>query len=285
MEELKIRSANGCMLSVHLFEPERARGRLLLINSATGVRQQVYFKFARFFAEKGYTVLTYDYEGIGNSKPENLKKCTASMRSWGTEDFASLLSFINEKYPDHRKFCLGHSVGALIMGMADSRMFEKFVFTATQDSWYRNLPNNVKPMALICFGLLVPLLTAFLGYFPAHRFGLGESLPAGSAMDWRTLILKQKSTFELYLKIGKNFAKSLTHETLMLSAEDDAWVTRAGMENLLKHVYPNLRPEWHQLKKSESPLNDIGHINFFRSYNKPLWEVPLRWLESSDSIR
>lgn len=276
MQELSLLTSDQFPLAVKIFTPQNSTGQLLLINSATGVKQQVYFSFAKFFAEHGFTVITYDYRGIGESKPADMKNFTATMRLWGTEDFATLTNYIKTNYADYRKFCLGHSVGALIIGMnPESVMFEKFIFIATQDAYFGNLKFAVAVTALLGFGVALPVTTRLLGYFPAHTFGLGESLPAGVAYDWQTLILNKKSTTRLYEKTDNEVSKILTQETYFIHAEDDAWVTQNGMENLQKNVYPNLNYTYREIKVSESEKGEIGHINFFRSFNKKLWNIVL----------
>ena len=72
MKELFLQTSDHFPISVKIFEPEISSGKLLLINAATGVKQQVYFSFAKYFAEKGFTVITYDYRGIGESKPQKV---------------------------------------------------------------------------------------------------------------------------------------------------------------------------------------------------------------------
>jgi len=47
------------------------------------------------------------------------------------------------------------------------------------------------------------------------------------------------------------------------------------MENLQKNVYPNLNYTYREIKVSESEKGEIGHINFFRSFNKKLWNIVL----------
>ncbi|MDN3605503.1 alpha/beta hydrolase family protein [Kaistella yonginensis] len=274
MKELTLKTPDQFPLAVKIFEPITSNGKLLLINSATGVKQQIYFSFAKYMAENGFTVLTYDYRGIGESKPKKMKGFVATMRIWGAIDFKTLTDFIQKDYPDYTKFCLGHSVGALILGMnEDSRIFKKFVFVATQDATLKNLKFKVAVTALFGFGLALPVMTQFFGYFPAHRFGLGESLPKGVAYDWQTLILNNKSTSKLYEKIDSDFSKNLTQETFIIHAEDDTWVTDKGMNSLMKTVYPNLNKRFREVKISESEKQEIGHINFFRTYNKILWKV------------
>jgi len=87
MEKLILRTEDHANVVAHLFMPVKSNQKILLINSATGVKQQVYFSFARYFAEQGFVVITYDYRGIGLSKPDQMKGFEASMRIWGTQDY------------------------------------------------------------------------------------------------------------------------------------------------------------------------------------------------------
>lgn len=275
MEKLIISTKDQYQLSAHIFKPEKSNEKVILINSATGVKQQVYFSFAQFFAEQGFTVITYDYRGIGLSKPEKMRNFKASMRTWGSKDFKRLTEFVIENFPDYQKFCLGHSVGALIIGMnKNSKVFERFIFVATQNAFIGNLKWKTKLEAFFGFGFAQPFFTELFGYFPAHWFGLGESLPKNCAYDWRTLILNRKSTGKLLLKT-KDYSKGLNQKVLVLYAEDDVWLTDKGVKSLLNDVYPNLKPDYRFLQTSESEKAEIGHVNFFRSYNKKLWNIIL----------
>ncbi len=274
MKALLLSAPDNYRLHAHLFEPERSNGKLLLINSATGVKQQVYFSFSQWLSEQGFTVITYDYRGVGLSKPEKMRGFKASMRTWGTQDFKAVTAYISENFAAYEKYCLGHSVGALILGMnKDSQMFRKFVFVGAQDAYLRHLPYKVALTAAFGFGIAVPVTNAFLGYFPAQWFGLGESLPKGSASDWRTLVLHRKSTARLLEKLGDDYAEKLQQEAFVIYAEDDPWVKMKGMESLMNSVYPNMKKTYREIKTNESPVGKIGHVNFFRSYNKPLWKI------------
>ena len=279
MKELILKTPDHFPLSVKIFEPEISNGKLLLINSATGVKQQIYFSFAKYLAEKGFTVITYDYRGIGESKPKKMNGFKASMRIWGTVDFKTVTDFIKKEYAGFDQFCLGHSVGALILGMnADSQIFKKFIFVATQDAYLGNLNFKVAVAGLLGFGIALPIMTHFLGYFPANRFGLGESLPKGVAFDWQTLILNKKSTKRLYETNEADFSKNLYQPTFIIHAEDDSWVTQKGMRNLMKTTYPHLKTTYREVKISESDKGEIGHVNFFRSFNRGLWKIVLEQL-------
>ena len=278
MKSIDVLTDDNYPLSGHLFEPKESNDKLILINSATGVKQQIYFSFAQFFCEQGFTVITYDYRGIGLSKPKKMKGFKASMRVWGTEDFKALTHYIKINFSGYQKFCLGHSLGALILGMnEDSKMFEEFIFVGTQNAFVGNLKFKTKIEAYLGFGIAQPLSTKILGYFPGNWFGLGESLPAGSAFDWQTLILNRKSTNKLLEKVN-NHSKELTQKVFVIRAEDDTWLTEKGVKSLLEDTYPNMRPTYRLIKTSESERNEIGHINFFRSYNRKLWNIILKEL-------
>ncbi|MBN9337301.1 MAG: alpha/beta hydrolase [Chryseobacterium sp.] len=278
MQSINILTEDNYSLSAHLFESKNSNRKLLLINSATGVKQQIYFSFAQFFSEQGFTVITYDYRGIGLSKPDEMKGFEASMRIWGTKDYKAVTNYIKTNFPDDQKFCLGHSVGALILGMnKDSEMFDEFIFVGTQNAFVGNLKLRTKIEAYLGFGIAQPLSTRLLGYFPANWFGLGESLPSGSAFDWRTLILNKNSTNKLLEKVD-DFSRNLTQKVFVIRAEDDVWLTEKGVKSLLENTYPKLKPTYRLVKTSESDKGEIGHINFFRSYNKKLWNIILKEL-------
>jgi len=275
MEKLLLQTDDEIEITAHIFRPDESNHKVLLINSATGVKQQIYFSFAQFFAEQGFTVLTYDYRGIGLSKPEKMKGFQSSMRIWGSRDYKALTQFIIKNFPDHQKFCLGHSVGALILGMnKDSETFNEFLFVGTQNAFVGNLKWRTKIEAVLGFGIVQPLFTELFGYFPAHWFGLGESLPKNCAYDWRTLILNRKSTNKLLLKTD-DYSKDLNRKVFVIQAEDDAWLTEKGVQSLLNDTYPNLKPTFRLIKTSESEKGEIGHVNFFRSYNRNIWNIIL----------
>ena len=277
MKLIQLQNSLKQNICAHLFEPLNSNQKIILINSATGVKQQLYFNISIYLSELGFTVLTYDYTGIGLSKPKDLKNCKSSMRSWGTEDFKTLTNFIKKNYSTYRKFIIGHSVGALILGMnEDSAQFERFAFISTQKAFAGHLKFKIKVLAYGGFGLLQPLSTKIFGYFAAHRFGLGESLPAAVANDWRTLILNRNSTNALLEKSGFHGAKHLRQEVLVIYADDDEWLTETGVKSLMTETYPNLKPTYTLLNSKDSPNNTIGHINFFRSYNRSLWDIILK---------
>ncbi len=62
--EVTLTAADGYALGATLYG---SGSRAVLVMSATGVPQSYYAKFAGYLAERGFTVLTFDYRGIGRS--------------------------------------------------------------------------------------------------------------------------------------------------------------------------------------------------------------------------
>ncbi|WP_256932968.1 hypothetical protein [Psychrobacter sp. BF1] len=51
--------------------------KAIMIAPATGIKQQFYHNFAKFLAEQGFGVITFDNEGISDSLSTTLAKCDA----------------------------------------------------------------------------------------------------------------------------------------------------------------------------------------------------------------
>ena len=67
-------------------QPDAARP-VVIINAATSVRCRYYARFAAFLHAHGFDVLTYDYRGIGESRPDRLRGFEAGWIDWGRLDF------------------------------------------------------------------------------------------------------------------------------------------------------------------------------------------------------
>src|SRR3546814_11795643 len=71
-QPLQFRCADGVLLAGHLWQGG-GRG-LVIINAATGVLARYYHRYAAFLAGRGFDAITYDYRGIGDSRPPRLKR-------------------------------------------------------------------------------------------------------------------------------------------------------------------------------------------------------------------
>ena len=76
--------ADGVRLGGHLWTAAQpGRHGTLIVNAATGVAAGYYHAYAGFLASHGFDVLTWDYRGIGLSRPASLRRLNHRWRDWG----------------------------------------------------------------------------------------------------------------------------------------------------------------------------------------------------------
>ena len=138
---------------------------IVLINPATGVKANYYHHYARFLSAHGFEVITFDYRGIGLSRPEKLRRCGWDWRHWGERDVEGVLALaLTSGLPVS---IVGHSIGGVLPGYASSAAKVKRMLTmGAQYAWWRDYPAEKRRRMYLKWHLLMPGLTALAGYFP-----------------------------------------------------------------------------------------------------------------------
>ena len=67
-----ITTQDGYPLAARHYSADKPKANIILAG-ATGVPQAFYRRFAEYAATYGYNVITFDYRGIGRSKPADFK--------------------------------------------------------------------------------------------------------------------------------------------------------------------------------------------------------------------
>lgn len=292
---LQIPATDGTPLAATLFEPggEAEQGgpaggeshngpkAAVLLSSATAVKRRYYQPFASFLAEAGLAVLTYDYRGVGGSRPARLKGYEAAMHQWATRDAQGALEWLAGRYPGLPLLLVGHSFGGQGLGlMPDGRRLSAALLVAAQSGSWRNWPGLHRLWMWTVWTLLIPASTALCGYFPAKRLGIAEDLPAGVAREWarwgrhpRYLLGAGDPAWE------ERFA-GVRMPILAVSLSDDLYAPRRAAEHLLS-FYSGARVRHRHVRPRDVGRRKIGHFGFFReACREPLWEECLAWLES-----
>ncbi len=117
--DYRIAARDGYSLAATLFDAGTSDA-VVLINSATGVPRRFYQRFASFIRKSGWSAVTYDYRGIGGSRPRSLRGFKASMRDWAFLDMAAMVDWIDRELAPGRLFAVGHSFGGQTLGMIDN---------------------------------------------------------------------------------------------------------------------------------------------------------------------
>ena len=187
------------------------------------------------------------------------------------------IGWMRERYPQAELIGIAHSVSALLFGGAHNASAQaRLILIGAHTGYYGDYhPYYRLPMAALWHGLM-PVLTRLVGYFPAHRLGLGEDIPAGVALRWgarRTSELRPAGLNPEAERTRRLLDRcaALERPALMVRFSDDAFATAAGMRRLLSY-YPRLSPEYALFTPADSGTRRIGHFGFFsRAAGPALW--------------
>lgn len=272
------KAADGHELAVTRFPAEGKAWATLLLAGAMGVRQDFYEPLARFLAESGIHVLTFDYRGMGASRDGSLRGFRADVTTWAQSDLDAMLREARAMGPGLPAFALGHSLGGQLFGAVPGGARLDAIVTVTAGTgWYRHNDRMAWQVRFFWF-VAIPLLTPLFGYFPGKRLRMVGDLPAGVARQWRRWALHPE-----YL-LGEGEAMrgrfdAVRAPVLGFSFEDDAIITKPAVDQL-HGFYRNARVERRHLAPADAGRRRIGHFGYFQPESRDnLWRDTLAWLK------
>lgn len=279
-QALELVAADGYRLAAHLWPAAGEAEAVVVINPATAVKAEYYHRYAAFLATHGLAVLTYDYRGIGASRRGSLRRWRQiSKLDWGRLDCDAALRHARRSFPDRPLYLVGHSIGGLLLGLAPSAgLVGRALTVGAQYAYWRDYGPG-KPLMWLRWHLLMPLLTALCGYFPARRLGWHEDLPAGAAYEWARRPATLEAAYGVRPGEGvlRHFAE-MRGDLLAIGVEDDPFGTPAALERLLAY-YRNARRQHVRIAPAAIGVAAIGHFAWFNSrFHDTLWQESLTWL-------
>lgn len=281
MTTFQIETADRVNIVAHHFVPAKRNDRVVLINPGMGIRQTFYFKYAEYLSDRGYDVITYDFRGIGMSKPESLRGFNASVADWTTKDFTAVTQYILDHFSDSVKILFGHSFGGNSLGLSPmANSYDAYVNIAAPYGYWKYFDRSYQPALLWTFYIVIPLLTAIFGYFPSKVKKLGVNLPKRVVLDWSVFVKHPDSMLEMANRIG-NYYDTIDKKMLMISFSDDNISPEKAVDVMAEKVYVNAEVERLHIEADES--KPLGHLNFFKErYKDELWAVPVKWIDELD---
>jgi len=290
--EVRLRALDGYELG-GIFYGSGASGpvrQVAVLHCGAGIAAARYRRFASFLASGGIPVLTYDYRGIGVSRPRALRGFRAAIEDWAEYDCGGAIAWVRTQFPAAKILAVAHSIAGLLAGGAPNGTDQaRLILIGAHTGYYKDYLRRYRlPMTAVWHGLM-PALTLLMGYFPARRLGLGEDIPRKVALQWgmrRSADLRPAAT-----QFGSDRVQTvldrcaaLQRPALVVSMTDDAFATVEGVKRLLSY-YPRLFPLQHIVfTPADAGTRRIGHFGFFgRRAGAALWPRLLAQLEPSPS--
>jgi predicted alpha/beta hydrolase len=279
---LRLPAPDGFELGAVLYEAATPARHALVLHGGAGIAAARYRHFAAYLAAQGVPVLTYDYRGIGLSRPASLRGFPATVEDWSEYDSAAAVAALRDRYPSATLVGLAHSVGALLFGgAANAADQSRVVLVSGHTGYYADYDWRYRlPMAAVWHGLM-PLATRLAGYFPASRLRLGEDLPAGIALQWagrrggevrpagKGPAREGSPQSRTHLLLDR--CAALEVRAVVVSVTDDAFATPRSTERLLA-CYPRLAIEKRIVfSPADAGVARIGQFGLFGKRGAVLW--------------
>ena len=277
MKEIQIESASGT-LSATVFDSSKARA-VLVIASATGVKQSFYKKFATYISAHNITVITFDYYGIGHSLQQPIKEITCNAADWGRKDLESVLRYTIYNFPDSKRYILGHSIGGQLIGLSKSALkMDKLVLVAAQSGYWK-FWQGIGRIRMWCnWHLLFPILLNLFGYLPSKRISGMENLPKNVAKQWSNWGKRNTYVFS-EIPIAQTVYDEFETEITAISIEDDRFAPKKAVD-WMTEKYTRAQKKPVHLVPSSFNIREIGHFGIFKErFKDSLWPLLLQELQ------
>ena len=271
-------AADGYPLAITRYPAQGEAWATLCVAPAMGVRQDFYAPVARFLAENGVHVLTFDYHGMGWSRPKKLSDFQGTVTDWAEMDLSPMLAHARLPAPNLPLLMLGHSLGGQILGITpDNAAVRASLHVTAGSGWYKLNDRMPLQVRLLWFAFMPALLPLF-GYFPGKRLRVVGDLPLHVAWQWRRWCLHPD--YVLSEKGARAAFDRVKAPILSYSFADDPLVTRAAVESL-NGFYRNADLEHRHVAPTDVGAERIGHFGFFAAESRgTLWKQSLAWLRA-----
>ncbi|MEO1985888.1 MAG: alpha/beta fold hydrolase [Martelella sp.] len=288
---LRLQAPDGMWLGGFIWSHGVAERPVVVISAATSVRCRYYARFADYLYGHGFNVITYDYRGIGESRPKSLRGFDADWVDWGELDLEGALCHARAEFPGQPIQVVAHSIGGFAIGLAPSNhRIGRILTVGSQFAHWRDYAAGHRLRMFAKWHIVMPMLTGLFGYFPAKRLGWMEDTPAGVVRDWSRMRARFEQTVRQDRiiddqrqaeKLRQRFA-GVTAPILAIGLDDDPHGTPAAIDRLLAYFTASHRRHW-RLHPDDIGVETIGHFAFFHDrFKDSLWPIALSWLQTGE---
>ena len=263
-----LKTRDGLELDIHIWEPNSPNAILLAVHGGLAHAGD-YVTPALFFKEKSITTVAYDLRGH-----KQRKVCIDRFEQF-LEDTGTFLKWVKNQYPDIPIFCLGHSVGALILthiGLRSVKNEPGIKGYILSSPYYQNAI-KVNPLVIP----MIKMLSKIFPNAPIPSQDITDMLTHDKAITLRHhqdesdgfRAAKASIRFGSELFIAQDWVKeniqNWSHPLFAVVAGNDQVADTHESERLLKKIHPNLLT---YLVNTENYHENFNEVNRNETFNK-----------------
>ena len=279
-EAVSIPCADGRKLAGSLFAAARPRGAVL-VAAGLGIPRRFYAAYAADLAQRGFTALSFDYRGCGESIGSDAQDGGVRYADWGAQDIQAGLVFLRQRCPGLPLLHVGHSAGGQLLGLApDSERLACAVMVAATAPHISQYQARARRRIWLLWHVLVPLLGAGRVRFPMHRAGLSTmDVPAGAVRQWAAFGRSRRYLFNPRHGLDTARYRRLALPLLSLEFTDDTAFAPAPAVDALLAELPNITLTRRRWAPADGGVSAIGHLGFFKpALRDTLWAQVAEWM-------
>jgi predicted alpha/beta hydrolase len=285
-----VTTPDGFDLAATAFGDSRTCRAGVLIVPAMGVEQHFYAAFAHWLAEQGFFVVSFDYRGMGHSRPSqyrrSLRGFEADVFTWAQRDCAAMVHFVAARIGAKPLLWVGHSLGGQILGLVPNRERVAAMMTVATGSgyWLENSP-KLRSYVWWLWYVAAPLSLRLFGYFPGRKLRKIGDLPAGVMAQWRRWCLNRDYLVGAEGDDVQRRFREVKTPILSLSFTDDEYMSLRNTESL-HGFYASAPREMKRIDPRAIGEPRVGHFGFFRRRSADkLWPQAAAWLAAQAERR
>jgi len=269
---LTINAADGHELAARYFAAADAARGAVLIAPAMGVPQDYYADFSAWLSARGFSVLTFDYRGMGRSRRGSLRELDADIFDWAHLDCDAAAEALMQRAPDAPLYWVGHSLGGQILPFFPRHdRLRKAITVGTGSGYWRENVWQLKSYVWWLWYVAVPLALPVFGYFPGRRLRKVGDLPRGVMAQWRRWCLDPEYAVGAEGDAVRRQYASVKTPIVSFSFTDDEFMSARNTDSL-HGFFTNSQRSMQRIAPGDAGVTRIGHFGFFRQrFADTLW--------------
>ncbi len=271
----KIDIYGGGNFFIRRFSPVKESIRnVVVISGGLGINAAFYQSFARWLAERGCCVVTFDHRGLGLNAVPKAEMDKIDIDTWLSQDLSAILLWLRLNYPDIPICCIGHSFGGATLGISPAiGVVDHIVLVSAQSGYMGSFGPRIRALLGMYVYALIPALVPMYGYFPAKKIGAGENIPRKVIHRWRQWV-QTPGYIQGDAGLNREGYRKFKGTIAALSFSDDHMAPMNTVAEVVDYYSEASHSSLLSITPQDAGMTEIGHFKMFsRSAEETIWPI------------